>query len=60
MTKEDAMTEAGSERTERDDAEEPAEKLGDLDVPDGNEVRGGSLNTYISPVKGEKQGGPKG
>ena len=54
------MTEAGSERPERDDAEEPAEELGDLDVPDGDEVRGGSLNTYISPVKGEKQGGPEG
>ena len=54
------MTQAGSERPERDDAEEPAEELGDLDVPDGDEVRGGSLNTYISPVKGEKQGGPEG
>ena len=53
------MTEAGSERPERDDAEEPAEELGDLDVPDGMDVSGGSTALTIKAT-GEKQGGPKG
>lgn len=53
------MTEAGSERPERDAAEEPAEELDDLEVPDGIDVRGGSLAITIKAT-GEKQGGPKG
>jgi hypothetical protein len=34
--------------------------LTDLDVPDGDEVTGGSLNAYIESVNGEKQGTFKG
>jgi hypothetical protein len=59
MTKEDTMTEAGSERSERDDAEEPAEELADLDVPEGMDVVGGSTAITIKAT-GEKQGGVKG
>ena len=61
MTKEDTMTEAGSERPERDDAEESAEELGDLDVPDDIDVTGGGAQRLRRPgATGEKQGGPKG
>jgi hypothetical protein len=59
MTKEDAMAEAGSDRSERDDADETAEEHGDLDVPDGVDVRGGATAITIKAT-GEKQGGPKG
>ena len=52
------MTEEGSKRSERDDAEELAEEVGDLDVPDDVDVTGGALNAYITPVQGEKQGRP--
>ena len=52
------MTEEGSKQSERDDAAEPADEVGDLDVPDDVDVTGGSLNAYITPVQGEKQGRP--
>lgn len=48
---------------ERDDkAREPDEKVEDLDVSetDSEDVKGGSLNAYISRVQGEKQGAFKG
>ena len=34
------------------------DRIEDLDVPerDIDDVKGGGLNTYLSPVKGEKQG----
>jgi hypothetical protein len=37
----------------------PEERVEDLDAPEAEteEVKGGALNAYISPVKGEKQGG---
>ena len=44
------------EASERDDAEELADEVGDLDVPDDVDVGGGALNAYITPVQGEKQG----
>jgi hypothetical protein len=52
------MTEEGSKHSERDDAEELADEVGDLDVPDDIDVSGGALNAYISQVQGEKQGKP--
>ena len=52
------MTEEGSKHSERDDAEELADEVGDLDVPDDADVSGGALNAYIAPVQGEKQGRP--
>jgi hypothetical protein len=52
------MTEEGSKHSERDDAEELADEVGDLEVPDGVDVSGGALNAYISSVQGEKQGKP--
>ena len=52
------MTEEGSKHSERDDAEELADDVDDLDVPDGVDVSGGALNAYIAPVQGEKQGRP--
>ena len=52
------MTEEGSKHSERDDAEEPADEVGDLDVPDDVDVTGGALNAYIAPVQGEKQSRP--
>jgi hypothetical protein len=58
-TKEDTMTEAGSDSPKRDDAEELVDELGDLDVPDGVDVSGGSTAFSIKAT-GEKQGTPKG
>ena len=52
------MTDAGSERSERDGAEETTEEHGDLDVPDSVDVRGGATAITIKAT-GEKQGGPK-
>lgn len=53
------MDETARDRPEREDVETAAEPVGDLELPDGVDVSGGSLNTYISSVNGEKQGKPK-
>ena len=52
------MTEEGSKHSERNDAEELADEVGDLDVPEDADVSGGALNAYIAPVLGEKQSRP--
>lgn len=52
------MTEAGFDQPARDAAEELAEAVADLDVPEGVDVSGGSLNAYTAKPVGEKQGKP--
>ena len=38
-------------------AEQREDSIPDLDVADGDDVIGGSLNAYVSKLQGEKQGG---